>query len=422
MVSGGGAWVLTANGWERKGRTTRAPVGLLGPRPSAGQLVPQVGGTVRNATNAATLTSALASSVAGDTITLSAGSYGAFATAKSIASGFIRIIPVTPGTVTFGRVDLSGAQGLEWLGINTTDEVYYASGSRIRWRWGTFSPTSPFVPTGHNIRESCSDLWIADNMLSNADCSFFLYAGTDAAASTNVLIEHNRSENVGQDHVFGSRGTFVTIRRNELFGHTEDVEHQDGVQVVGLKDWAIVQNHIWHTRAFRDAASDRNDHGVMINYTPGEGRVPERGLVENNLMHDLTSTAISVAGGLALKFRHNTCYDVGAGGSATAVIFAPDAGNTITVDELIGNVLESFSSTGATITTNSYNFVADGSGPAGTNRLTGAPGFVDAANADYRLSAASQLRGSGTPSSTVVDLYSRTRPTPPSRGAIEYAA
>jgi hypothetical protein len=407
----------------RRGRPNLGGLVGLGPRPVS--LTTQ--GTVRTASSLASIATAYAASAPGDTIVVDNGSYGALTLARNLASGDVRILPATAGGVTFTRVDVSGAVGLDIRGINTSDEVYYATSSRIKWRGGVFNPTTPYGPTGHNIRESCYDILIEDTTLNNADCSFFVYADRDSLASDLIVIRHVRSNNVGQDHLFGSRGTHVTVEDSEFYGHTEDAEHQDGFQVVGLKDFTVQRNHYWNSRAFRDGASDRNDHAFMVNYTPGEvggggtaGRIPERGLIENNLIHDMTSTGISIAGGLNMKLRYNTVYDVGASGAATAVIFAPDAGNTVSVDEMIGNVLESWSSSGASITTNSHNFVADNSGPAGTSKLSGSPGFVDAANQDYRLTAGSQNRGSGlTSGAPVLDLYSVTRPSPPSRGAIE---
>lgn len=424
MPTPAGGYVLSGGLWQRRGRASRTPGGALLLGPKAVDITPQSGGTVRSATSAATLTSALAASVAGDTVTLSNGSYGAFSTSKSIASGLIRIVPLNAGAVTFGRVDLSGAQGLDFRGINTTDEVYYSSSSRVRWRGGTSTPGA--TGTGHNVRESCSDLLIEDPTVTNALCSFYFYASTDALASTNITVQRVRSNNVAQDHFFVGRATFLTIQDSEATGHTESTEHQDGVQIVGGKDVTIRRNHFWNTRTFRDAAVDRNDHGIIINYDPAEtapsgpGRKPERITIENNLIHDMTATGIAIAGCLTASIVNNTVYDNGSGGTDNALSVAPDAGNTINGLTVKNNIFSRWSQTGATMTSEANNFVGDASGPAGTARLTGAPGFVAQATADYRLTAGSQNRGSGTATGAAVgDLYQVARPTPPSRGAIE---
>lgn len=385
-------------------------------------------GTVRVATSTATIVSQLAASAAGDTVQIAAGTYAQVVTSRSVPSGLIRVVPAPGATVTIAGVNLTGAQGLDWRGINTTAEVRYSSTVRCRWRGGISTPGATVV--GHNIRESCSDLVIEDATVTDPDCGFFLYADRDTLASDNITIQRCRVNNVAQDHIFIGRGTNVVIQDCELFGNIEDPEHSDGVQIVGGKGVTIRRNHIRCTRAFRDGAIDRNDHGIICNYDPGEvggggtaGRVPENITIENNLIHDQTSHGITLAGVLGCTIRNNTVYDNGLSGTELALSVAPDAGNTISNLVLVNNIFNKISISGVTPATNTHNFVADGSGPAGTNRLTGTPGFVDnttAAALDYSPATGSQNLTSGTTSGApATDLLGATRPSPPSRGALE---
>jgi len=412
--------LLGAAGW--RARQAAAVLDTIGPRAID---ITQIG-TIRSATTAATIVSQINASVAGDTVVIAAGSYASVTVPKNIASGFIRIVPASLGAVSIAGVNLTSSQGLDWRGINTTGEVYYDTCSRIRWRGGTSTPGATLV--GHNIRGSCSDVLVEDATVTNPLCGFYLYADRDTNASNLVTIQHNRVNNVAQDHVFFGRGTNVLIEANEFFGNTEDAEHQDGVQIVGGKDAAIRRNHMNAGRTYRDSATDRNDHGIICNYDPSEvgaggtaGRVPERITIENNLIHDQSSYGIALAGILGCVINNNTIYDNGLSGAEVALSVAPDAGNTISGLEIRNNIFNKMSISGTTPTVNTNNFVADGSGPTGTNRLTGSPGFVNSAAANYALSSGTQNVGSGTATGAPsVDYYNQTRSNPPSRGAIEF--
>jgi hypothetical protein len=79
-------------------------------------------------------------------------------------------------------------------------------------------------------------------------------------------------------------------------------------------------------------------------------------------------------------------------------------------------------STGVSYLTNTNNLVVDGSGPAGTAKLTGSAGFKNAADQDYRLAAGSRALRSGTSTGApAVDLFGAPRGGAVDRGAIQGA-
>ena len=401
--------------------------GYIGPNPAGVDTSNQASGTVRTANSDATIVSQINASVAGDTVSIAAGTYGYLTVTKSIASGFIRVVPAAGATVTCAGIDLSSAQGIDIRGINTTGTSTYnnwwQNSSRCRWRGGTHT-MSAAGRTAFTVRQGCSDIVIEDVIVNNAAVSFIVQGFSETGRSTNIILQRFRSNNVSQDHVFLSRGDNVIVQDFETFGHTEDPEHQDGVQIVGIKNTIIRRGHIWNTRAFRQAAVDRNDHGVMINYDPAEtpeGRVPENITLENLLIHDQTSTGIAVAGCLGVTIRNCTSYDNGLNGGDPGLALDADAGNTINNVHVINNIFSEWTNSGeATIVTNTHNFVADASGPVGTSRLTGDPGFSDSANQDYGLSGTSQnLNSASTTDYAYTDIFGDVRDTTPSRGAID---
>ena len=135
------------------------------------------------------------------------------------------------------------------------------------------------------------------------------------------MLQRFRSENVHQDHVFISRGS-ATIQDFVRAG-TPNGQPEAGVQIVGGKNVTVHRGSIANERAFRDGAKDRNDHGVMINYTPGEGRVPENIALEDVDIHDMTSTGVAVAGVQGLALRRVNAPDNGPGGRANDLVPDP---------------------------------------------------------------------------------------------------
>ena len=235
--------------------------------------------------------------------------------------------PAPGAAVTIASVDLAGASGLDWRGINTTAGVTFQNTTRVQWRGGTHALSASDI--GFLVHAGSRDITVEDVTVRGADCTFYLQASDEASRPTGIVLQRFRSENVHQDHVFISRGS-ATIQDFVMRGHTESPEHQDGVQIVGGKNVTVRRGSIANERAFRDSAGDRNDHGVMINYTPGEGRVPENITLEDLDIHDMTSTGVAVAGVRGLTLRRVHAHDNGPGGSANDLVLDPDPGNVIT--------------------------------------------------------------------------------------------
>ena len=300
-----------------------APTGT-GPMPV--DLTPQ--GATRTATaTAAGIVAAIDAAPAGSTVLVPGGSYGDVAVDRVVGSGTVRVQPAPGAAVTIASVDLTGASGLDWRGINTTGGVFFKNTARVQWRGGTHTLTER--DTGFYFHSGSRDITVEDVTVRGADCSFYLQSADEASRPTNILIQRVRSEDVHQDHVFISRGS-ATIQDFVLHGHTESAEHQDGVQIVGGKDVTIRRGTMSNDRAFRDGAVDRNDHGVMINYTPGEGRVPENITLEDLDIHDMTSTGVAVAGVRGLSLNRVHAHDNGPGGGASDLVVDPDPGNVVT--------------------------------------------------------------------------------------------
>lgn len=303
--------------------TAPAPTGP-GPRPV--DLTPQ--GATRTATGtAAGIVAAINAAPVGSTVLVPGGTYGAIAVNRQVGSGTVRVQPAPGAAVTIASVNLTGSSGLDWRGINTTAGVRFQNTTGVQWRGGTHTLTAR--DTGFLIHSGSRDITIEDVTVRGADCSFYLQAPDEASRPTNILIQRFRSENVHQDHVFISRGS-ATIQDFVMHGHTESAEHQDGVQIVGGKHVTVRRGTMSNDRAFRDGAVDRNDHGVMINYTPGEGRVPENITLEDLDIHYMTSTGVAVAGVRGLTLNRVHAHDNGPGGRANDFVVDPDPGNVVT--------------------------------------------------------------------------------------------
>ncbi|MCV2490656.1 hypothetical protein OF117_14940, partial [Geodermatophilus sp. YIM 151500] len=287
-------------------------------------------GTVRNANSPQSLQAALEASQAGDTVVLAGGSYGAQSFTRSVTEGLIRITPAAQATVTFGRTTISG-DGLDFRGIDTTDQVTIVSGaSNVFWRGGIHTRLG--ATHGFYVNGAVTAVTVEDVKVRGADCSFYIQ-GTTTSLPKGVTLQRFHSENVIQDHVFGSRGSNVTIRDFITSGHTDTTEHSDGVQIVGLKDVLIANGEITNPVSLRDNAYDRHDQGVMINYDPrdGSGRIPERITIDGLLLRNQTSTGIAVAGVRGLIISNTTGqYNGQRGLGADGLRVDPDPGNVIT--------------------------------------------------------------------------------------------
>ena len=289
-------------------------------------LTPQ-GATSTAPNSPAGIVAAINAAPAGSTVLIPAGNYGAVSVNRQVGTGTVRVQPAPGATVTIAAVNLTGAAGLDWRGINTTAGVKFQNTSRVQWRGGTHTLTAN--DTGFLLHAGSRDITVEDVTVRGADCSFYLQASDEGSRPTGIVLQRFRSENVHQDHVFISRGS-ATIQDFTMGGHTESGEHQDGVQIVGGKNVTVRRGTIANDRAFRDSAQDRNDHGVMINYTPGEGRVPEAITLEDVDIHDMTSTGVAVAGVHGLTLRRVNAHDNGPGGRANDLVLDPDPGNVIT--------------------------------------------------------------------------------------------
>ena len=294
-----------------------------------------VQGTVHQATPA-TLASVLGATPAGDTIVLAAGDYGAVTLSRHVSGGVVRLVPAAGAVPVFGTVALSGS-GLDVRGVDTTGTVTI-TGQNDAWRGGTHTrqPTA----NGFMIQDAAADVTVEDVTVRDPKVSFYLQ-GTAARHPQRVTLARYRSEHVNQDHVFGSWGDFVTIRDGVSTGHVNNSDHSDGIQIVGLKDVTISNVEITNTLPFRDEPGDRNDHGIMVNYTPGEGRVPERITVDGCLIHDQRGTGIAVAGVQGMTVRNTTIVDNGADGNGRDLVVDPDPGNVVTGWVESGNTIGS---------------------------------------------------------------------------------
>lgn len=305
------------------GQTCSTGSGARGPQP----VNVSVQGSAHNAT-ASNLSSVLASTPVGDTVVLAGGNYGNVTlSASKGTSGTVRLVPAAGATVTFGTVTFSGS-GLDVRGVNTTGQVT-VTGQNDFWRGGTHSRTSS--QDGFLIRDGAANVTVEDATVTNALVSFYLQ-GTASLHPNHVTLARFKSTNVSQDHIFGSWGDYVTIRDGITQDHVNNADHNDGIQIVGLKDVTIYNDLITNSLALRDASGDRNDHGIMVNYdqTDGSGRVPERITVDSTTISNQRSYGICVAGVLTMTVKNSSVVDNGLSGNGLDVNVYPDPHNQIT--------------------------------------------------------------------------------------------
>jgi hypothetical protein len=392
----------------------------IGPRPV--DLTPT--GTVRYVTPGQSWSAAVNASSSGDTVVVRAGNHARQTINRSLASGNINVFAEVGATVTVAGLNLTGAAGLTFRGFTITGNVYLSGSRRMAIQGNRIYTTYASRARGIDVRDNCSDILIADNRYAGnaagAPGYYFLHinAVSDSTRPTNITIAHNDSGPVHVDHIFISRGRFITIEANSIHGIVDSPEHSDGVQSVGGQDLYIRRNHFWDTTSNRDAAVDRHDQAIMLNSDPPTSRYTRNVEISNNLISNWVGTGVAVAGAPNTRVFNNTIYDVGANGTGTAASFDADSGNTVSVS-LYNNILSSLYINRATIDRNDHNFVANGSGPAGSSRLTGNPGFVD--RSSYRLTATSQNRNSAsTTGAPTTDLFGVQRNSPSDRGAVAY--
>ena len=393
----------------------------LGPRPVDISTV----GTVTDISAGADIQTALAGMSAGNTLRLGAGSYPYSQITKVLATGTIRVVPATAGTVSIPGIWINGAKGIDFRGIDwvTGESVWFEDAIDCAVRGGT-STVDPALWNNFEIRHSNNGVTVEDVDCQSGFITWNITTGaaTYATAPTNVYIRNNRSQQPTRDHVFGSFGTFVYVERNVITGFVDSAEHADGIQSVGLRDSYIRQNHIYGSRAERlGSRIDRSDQGIILNSeTVSPFRTSERIEVSNNLVHDCPGSGLAVAGCTDVKVFNNTIVDNDITSPEDAR-FDADAGNTVT-GEVYNNIFGNFYVNTATLSRNDSNFVLDGTGPVGTNKLTGDPGFTNQDSLDYSLTAASANKGSasatGIPST---DIESTTRVAPHDRGAIVWS-
>lgn len=300
--------------------------------PGAVDLAPQRGGVVRTADSVSAIHAAVSASNPGDTVQVVAGRYGPLTLPKQVPTGYVRVVPAPGAKVDVAAVNLTGAQGLDLRGLNLYgDGARFERSVRCAWRGGVH--LVPNTATCFIFHRGCLDIEVEDFLSRGARNTLYAQAFSEADRPRRVKIRRWRSEMVSQDHFFGSRGSEFTVELFTTWGHTESPEHQDGIQIVGLKDSTFRLGEIGGDRAFRDAAIDRNDHGIMVNYTSGEtpeGRVPERLVFEDVDIHDQTSTGVSIAGGKGITLRRVHSHDNGRLGSAYDLRVDPDTGNVVT--------------------------------------------------------------------------------------------
>lgn len=375
-------------------------------------------GTVRYVSSGQSWVTAINASSSGDTVIVNAGSYSAQTISTAMgADQNVNVFAAPGATVEVAGLDLTDAKGLTFKGFRT-GSVYMRRSERLVLQGNDIRTAAGVI--GIDIRDSSTDIAVRDNTYPGGYMFVNLQAAGESTRPTNIRIENNDSGPVSRDHIFISRARYVWIQRNRIRGITDTTEHTDGVQSVGGQDLYIRRNHFSDTRAMRDGASDRNDHAIMLNSEPSTSRFTQNVEISNNLIHDWVGTGIAVAGGPGLAVFNNTIYDLGRYGTgAAALVMDADTGNTVS-GVVYNNVFSSVWMGAATLTRNEANFVADGSGPAGVNRLTGDPGFRDRAAGDFGLLPASRSNNSASSAQAPTnDLFGATRRATPDRGAIE---
>jgi hypothetical protein len=418
------------------GSSTGVPVGVGA---NAYTLVnaAQVGGTTRDAADAAALTTALSNSVSGDSIRLTnnSTSYGAFSTSKSVATGFVRIFAQTLGGPSFSSFTFAaGAQGIDLRGVDITggggSGGVTVRGDRCAVRGcliegGTAGKGQvTYGPGTSNMTiEGCT----IQNPPTGSDCGFFYSDGANGTATPAQFLNFlwNTCNNSNGDFFHLQATRDVVIQGNLMMGTLSTTVHVDGLfQSVDTKRVVIDRNVCGH--AAGSAGENNGNCHIAYGYASGVTGTdysPEDFIITNNLGFRAGNFGIALDACLGYCYVfHNTVYDIKAS-PFIALNFHVDrtqhSSSTARFANLqlannVSEVLAMDNSSGGTdfvVNLNSNNFAptylkrGQNSGSTSpqpmTNRITGAPGFAGTRTVgtknEYKLASTSQLRNAGLP-------------------------
>lgn len=314
----------------------------------------------------------------GETVLFTPGRYGGYATTKDkpLKAGVVRQQTTRfVGLADSSAVEIDGfqAQGgkrLDWSGFTFTDEVNLADDvfhgpqmwatSDYRFHHNLFkrrdNPQSISSATALVIRSGAQRVLVEDNEITGWVTGI---GGPNTAGkySDHIIVRRNHLHGFKSDGVQFGFWNDVLFDRNVIEEMSDPIIHNDALQFTGGANRVVIRNNTLRY--------SRN--GQLILVQPAFGPIDDV-LIENNLLHDSSAIACQIQGTTNIRFARNTVWFSGIGG-------------------LLWRRYGTVGSTGAVTDNILWDYGEEAPPPVRTGNVVGKadPGFVDAANRDFRL-------------------------------------
>jgi Right handed beta helix region len=340
-----------------------------------------------------TLGAALAKAVGGEKIVLAPGSYPS-ARDQKLRTTDVTIVGAGTAQTAVAGLEVLGGQHLRLSNIRFTAGVTVA-GHPIK---HAAQPATAVVFTSDEftsagtcvtIKEGSRDITVTGSWLH--DCSTGIAGPGNPYVSTGIRITHDTIERVKSDGIQFGAWSDVEIADNAIrdIKDPAGVIHNDGVQLTGNST---------DVRILRNVVQRSNTQLVFIQDAIGPIDQVD---VEDNLLTNASAVALQSQGATNARFVNNTIWDAKDGGLWIRQGYLRDGTTVVPKDTVMVNNLATTIRVldGVATPTTAGNVMLK---PAYTTTIAAgvgtvtAPGFVDQAAGDYRLSATSLARPLGS--------------------------
>jgi hypothetical protein len=348
-----------------------------------------------------TLSVALRRDTTGQTIYLGSGRFAA-AEDLTRATRTVHVEGRGAGKTTIAGIHILGATNLTISDVEFTAPVFIthnptlhalAPARNIDVQRSTMTGVGQMCVT---VRDGSQNIRVADNFIHG--CAMGVAGPGNAEQSSDIAIEGNRIEDMTADGIQFGDWTDVTIAHNKIH-HIVDprhIIHDDGILITGAAyNVTIKSNQISESLA------------QLLLIQPAVGPIRDVH-VTNNLMVGAGGVAIQNQGAFGSVFTHNTVWQTRYGGLWLLEGFVKlvPAGRVVPTDTIVeDNILSSIIAIqGARAARAQGNVVPCSSVPNHPTSATlgytcvTAPGFIDEADGDFRLTSGAPARriNSGT--------------------------
>lgn len=364
-----------------------------------------------------TIDRALQLATGGETVVVLPGSYPAFRDTRRRAAETKLIGIASPEVAGAG---LMGSSNLTISGFVFTGKVLIRrhptfadrNAQDITIRDNELTSATPLARRCLTIRDGAERITVAGNWIH--DCrggidgpGYGFDDPADVPLTAGITIRDNLLERFRADGIQFAHWRDVEIADNTIrtMQDPDHVEHNDGIQIMG--DSARV-------RILRNVIAHSN--GQLIIVQGAVGGPNDDILLRDNLAFDSATYAWQLGDVTDLRVYNNTVWKSKYGG----ILLRPGAYASVAnnIADFIGS---SFGSGPGSYTYFDYNLMGRTWNTVLPHSGVGIdPGFVDAADDDYRLRPDSIAVGRGNPDfAGPTDLAGNPRPDPPSLGALE---